>query len=260
MRVNAFRGPFWLREALEYQNRIKDLQYNTADTTLAPTRISNNQKDRDARNDAKRSHHLTIFLRPSRGNRAAAARGIGAVVATVAMAGVMGRRERRAPRRRRRRGRRGGGPERLRRRGSAAPPGLLEREGDVGDGEELLHVDHGRPVVSALVHGGGDDVVLARVADGAEVHEEEVDDGVGGRELAAQPGDEAVALVHEPAGGLGRDGAGARGGGDDGSGGHRHRGPALIERRSPASNADGAGRSRVLPYIFVPQSCFCLWW
>ena len=70
-------------------------------------------------------------------------------------------------------------------------------------------------VVAALLHGCGDVVVLARVDDAAEVDNEEVDDGVGGRELAAQPGDEAVALVHEPAGGLCR-------GGDDGGGvGHR---------------------------------------
>lgn len=68
----------------------------------------------------------------------------------------------------------------LGRRRPAAPARLLEGVGDVGDGEELLHVDHGRPVVAALLHGGEDVVVLARVAGGAEVDDEEVDDGVGG--------------------------------------------------------------------------------
>lgn len=117
-----------------------------------------------------------------------------------------------------------GSPERLCRLRASAPADLLEREGDVGDGEELLHVDHGRPVVAALLHGGGDVVVLARVGDAAEVDDEEVDDGVGGRELAAQPGDEAVALVHEPAGGLCRRGNAGRRGRDDGGGvGHRPR-------------------------------------
>jgi hypothetical protein len=223
---------------------------NGTDSALPPTR-SGKQKERKAHSDTKRSH-LTIFLGSSRRNRDPAARRIKSMMATVAMVKMVRRRECWPPRRRRR-GR--GTPERLRRRRAAAPPGLLEREGDVGDGEELLHVDHGHPVVAALLHGGGDDVVLARVADGAEVDEEEVDDGVGGRELAAQPGDEAVALVHDPAGGLGRGG----GGGDDGSGGHCHRGPAVIERRSPASNARGAGRSRVLLYIFRPRSlCSCL--
>ena len=132
-----------------------------------------------------------------------------------------------------------------RRRGPASPPRLLERVGDVGDGEELLHVDDGRPVVSALLHGGEDVVVLGGVADGAEVEDEEVDDGVGGGELAPQPGDEAVALVHEPAGlllllvrgprrehGHGHGGGGGGGGGDDG-GGHglgalAQWGPAVI--------------------------------
>lgn len=107
----------------------------------------------------------------------------------------------------------------LGRRRPAAPARLLEGVGDVGDGEELLHVDHGRPVVAALLHGGEDVVVLARVAGGAEVDDEEVDDGVGGGELAAQPGDEAVALVHEPAGRRGVDARShGRGGGDAGGG------------------------------------------
>lgn len=182
----------------------------------------------------------------------------------MVLVGVVGLRERLAPRgRRRRRGRRRGSPERLCRLRAAAPPRLLEREGDVGDGEELLHVDHGRPVVAALLHGGGDVVVLARVAGAAEVDDEEVDDGVGGRELAAQPGDEAVALVHEPAGGLGCRGGAVRRGGDDGGGvGHRppcvphHWGPALIERRTRAGNAEGGGRSRVLLYIFFLPKLF----
>ena len=197
-------------------------------------------KKRRARYHTKTSR-LTIFIGSRRRNRAPAARWIGAIVAAavaMVMVGVVGLRERWAARgRRRRRVLRRGSPQRLRRLRAAAPAGLLEREGDVGDGEELLHVDHGRPVVAALLHGGGDVVVLARVADAAEVDDEEVDDGVGGRELAAQPGDEAVALVHEPAGGLGRGGAGRRGGDDGGGVGHRrgvphHRGPALIERRA----------------------------
>jgi WD40 repeat protein len=58
--------------------------------------------------------------------------------------------------------------------------GIFGLNFDGCDGEELLHVDHGRPVVVAPLHGGGDHVVLARVADIAEVDEEEVDDGVGG--------------------------------------------------------------------------------
>jgi len=153
-------------------------------------------------------------------------------VAAVAMVlvGVMGLRERWAARgRRRRRGRRRASPERLGRVRAAAPAGVLEREGDVVDGEELLHVDHVRPVVAALLDDREDVVVLARFADGAEVEDEEVDDGVGGGELAAQPGDEAVALVHEPGGGLGRGdgGAGGRGGDDGGGGGGGHRRASL---------------------------------
>lgn len=146
------------------------------------------------------------------------------MVACVAVVGVVvGGREGRAARRRRRRGRGDDGAVLLRGRQAAAPAGLLQRVGDVGDGEELLHVDDGRPVVAALLHGGEDVVVLAGVADGAEVDDEEVDDGVGGGELAPQPGDETVALVHEPAGGLSGpvNGHGAvGGGGDDGRGGH----------------------------------------
>ena len=141
----------------------------------------------------------------------------------MVLVGVMGLRERWAARgRRRRRGRRRGRPERLGGVRAAAPAGMLEREGDVVDGEELLHVDHVRPVVAALLDDREDVVVLARLADGAEVEDEEVDDGVGGGELAAQPGDEAVALVHEPGCGLGRGGggggAGDRGGHDGGGG------------------------------------------
>lgn len=144
---------------------------------------------------------------------------------------LMGVRERRAARgRRRRRGRRRASPERLGLVRAAAPAGLLERVGDVVDGEELLHVDHVRPVVAALLYGREDVVVLARLADGAEVDDEEVEDGVGGGELAAQPGDEAVALVHEPGGGLGRGGAGGRGGDDGGSGGGGHRRASLTTR------------------------------
>lgn len=123
---------------------------------------------------------------------------------------------------------------RLRLLGPAEPLGVLERERDVGDGEELLHVDDVRPVVPALVHGGEDVVVVA--GDAAEVEDEEVDDGVGGGELAAEPGDEAVALVHEPGGllllvrmvlevvvveGRGRDHGGGGGGDGGGGGGHR---------------------------------------
>lgn len=94
-------------------------------------------------------------------------------------------------------------------------------------------MDDVRPVVPALVHGGEDVVVVA--GDAAEVQDEEVDDGVGGGELAPQPGDEAVALVHEPRGllvrvlvvveGRPRDHGGGGGGdgvgGGGGGGGHR---------------------------------------
>ncbi|ONM28682.1 Serine/arginine-rich splicing factor SR45a [Zea mays] len=48
-----------------------------------------------------------------------------------------------------------------------------------------------------------------------------VDNGVRGGELAAQPGDEAIALVDEPGDGLGHGGAGGRRGDDGGGGGHR---------------------------------------
>ena len=146
----------------------------------------------------------------------------------MVLVGVMGLRERWAARgRRRRRGRRRASPERLGRVRAAAPAGVLEREGDVVDGEELLHVDHVRPVVAALLDDREDVVVLARFADGAEVEDEEVDDGVGGGELAAQPGDEAVALVHEPGGGLGSGGAGGRGSDDCGGSGGGHRRASL---------------------------------
>jgi hypothetical protein len=48
-------------------------------------------------------------------------------------------------------------------------------------------VDDGRPVIAALLHGGGDGIILGRVIDDVEVGEEEVDNAVGGRELTMQP-------------------------------------------------------------------------
>jgi hypothetical protein len=113
----------------------------------------------------------------------------------------------------------------------AAPTGLLEREGDVADGEELLHVDHVWPVVVALLDKREDVVVLARLADGVKVEDEVVDNGVRGGELAAQPGDEAIALVDEPGDGLGHGGAGGRRGDDGGGGGHRRASLTTAGRR-----------------------------
>jgi hypothetical protein len=205
----------------------------------------------------KRSR-LTIFLGSSR-RSGGAARWIGAVVGAVAMVlvGVMGLRERGAARRRRReRGRRRASPERLGRRRVAAPAGLLEREGDVADGEELLHVDHVRPVVAALLDEREDVVVLARLADGAEVEDEVVDDGVGGGELAAQPGDEAVALVDEPGGGLGRGGAGGRRGDDGGGGGHRRASLTTAGRRTPQPAMPRGERDLGFCRIFSLQCCW----
>ncbi|KAL5658334.1 hypothetical protein ACJX0J_031497, partial [Zea mays] len=76
-----------------------------------------------------------------------------------------------------------------------------------------------------------DMVVLARLADGAKVEDEVVDNGVGGGELAAQPGDEVVALVDEPGDGLGHGGAGGQRGDDGGGGGHRRASLTTAGRR-----------------------------
>ncbi|PWZ16388.1 Methyl-CpG-binding domain-containing protein 2 [Zea mays] len=58
-----------------------------------------------------------------------------------------------------------------------------------------------------------------------------VDNGVRGGELAAQPGDEAIALVDEPGDGLGHGGAGGRRGDDGGGGGHRRASLTTAGRR-----------------------------
>jgi hypothetical protein len=78
-------------------------------------------------------------------------------------------------------------------------------------------VDDGRPVIAALLHGGGDGVILGRVIDDVEVGEEEVDNAVGGRELTMQPRHEAVTLVYEP-------------GCEIVHGGHHHHGASVMER------------------------------
>lgn len=78
------------------------------------------------------------------------------------------------------------------------PRRLLQRLHDLRDGEVLLHIEHGVPVAPPLLDAAEHGVVLAGLADRAQVVAEAVYDRVGGREFSAQPRDEPVALVHEP--------------------------------------------------------------
>lgn len=75
---------------------------------------------------------------------------------------------------------------------------LLQSVADFPDREVGLHVKNKAPIAAPLLDGADHVPILAGIVDATQVVAQQVDDGVGRRELLTQPRDEPVPLVHHP--------------------------------------------------------------